>query len=1392
MNTKLNAKSFAAGIMIVILLLVPSGVSLAQSPQHPETATPFEGEPPSGGGSASSPEISILSIPLIGDTYQTGADRLTALQNNDGGWDWPLDDGNPASVSPKNTVGPIGKGLAEAYLHTSDPDHLAALMAAGTLLLSKTNNFSPSDGYLAATLDDIFGGAVYTTHVMTNFYGPLAAGAYNRNGAGTLYDTAGYVNLIRTNRSGDQANMAAWDLGMGLVGAASAGADTTAWVTGVKAEINELDGANYYDVIGLAGAIYGLAYVSEDFDPTAGTHAAASNLADLGAILASYQISSGGFAWNSAYVIPNDGNEAVQETAYAILALDKLDRTTYLSDIQSAADYLGGNQLGTGGWENYVGYGENNEVTGEALWGVSAAYPLMEGWVCESGDCGHPDASFNSIQEAIAAVQSNGTIHVLAGTYNLASTVILNKALTISGPSVGGGVAKLVANAGILTVFDIQSSNVTIQNLEITAASAGTFNSPPDNELNTSLIKITTGIGMAGIVISGNTLYVPAQSGAMSTWNARAVTAGGSTVAGLSIIGNTIYNTRNGVVIHYNNTVTISDNTIYNTKGGIMNYTGSQADADNRTMSNNSWDTAHNEWDIVWNSGGGPYAQDYNKDVLLLSGANNDAYVLSLMVMPPGTTTTMTGNRSHVWVNSATGTTTLKGANGNMNLPYAKMQDGINAVVPGGTVYVAAGTYPEQVTITKQLTLTGEDGAVLDGTGLAPTWTTGVKIKSGNVTFDNIDVTNFTQDGIIVGYEASIPGSLQNVHITNSKISNIQPGNWGFGIYVGYESEAFKYSPPKLTAHLDYSGLLIEGNEIENAASSSLVLQSITGTPGTLMVRNNYIHGGENDGIWIDSARNIVIENNVVQNNADGFYISSYGDAFLHEDPWEYDWTQDQLNGPFGPMNISITGNTIVDNITNGGIYLAAGHPGTIYINENSIAGNTPGVANYLSEQVNATSNWWGAVSGPLDDKTLPGTPNYNNLSGTGNRVSAYVDYSPWCTDATCTDFAPPFATTTTITADTPDPSLLNQTVSVTATVAGSLAGAPTPTGTVTISDGVADCTINLVGGTGSCDIAFDTDGAKTITATYNPDTTDFSASSDTESHTVNTSPPSFTSDPILVGNVGQVYTYDVTATDANSSDTLTITAPTKPDWLNFTDNGDGTATLTGTPSAADAGSHAVTLNVSDGKDNVDQSFTINVTLVTTSVTVSSNNSQDGWILESGPHTSKGGTKSSTAYFRVGDDAADKQYRDILSFSTGPKLPDNAVITKVTLRVRKYDVVGAITNPVSTFKGFLLYVKKGYFGKTSLEAADFQASTTGSHMYRFTPALVSGWYNINLPTATVSDHINKASTLSGLTQIRLQFYTADNNNKKANYLRLYGGNSTSRPQLVIEYFVPAP
>ena len=383
-------KGFSKSLSLLIALtlvtgwaILPTNTCLAQSPaDRPSAVSPTleQSAPDSSPVESAIMQTESLSLSATDSTctsaFQAGADRLTALQIDDGGWDWPLDDGNPASASPLNTVGPIAMGLAHAYFHTADADHFAALEGAGDLLLNKTNNFSPSDGYLAAQFDGVFGGTTYVDHVQSNFYAPLAAGTYDRNGAGTPYDTVDYVNLIRAARASQGIpNLAAWDIGIGLVGAASAGADTAPWIAGVKAEIDELDGNAYYDVIGLAGAVYGLAFVNEDFDPTAGEHAAASSLADLASILAGYQIDGGGFTWNRYYVIPGEDNETIQETAYAVLALDQFDRSAFAASIEGAVAYVESVQLATGGWRNWAGAGENNEVTGEALWGISAGLP---------------------------------------------------------------------------------------------------------------------------------------------------------------------------------------------------------------------------------------------------------------------------------------------------------------------------------------------------------------------------------------------------------------------------------------------------------------------------------------------------------------------------------------------------------------------------------------------------------------------------------------------------------------------------------------------------------------------------------------------------------------------------------------------------------------------------------------------------------------------------------------------------------------------------------------------------------------------------------------------------------------------------------------------------------
>jgi hypothetical protein len=192
---------------------------------------------------------------------------------------------------------------------------------------------------------------------------------------------------------------------------------------------------------------------------------------------------------------------------------------------------------------------------------------------------------------------------------------------------------------------------------------------------------------------------------------------------------------------------------------------------------------------------------------------------------------------------------------------------------------------------------------------------------------------------------------------------------------------------------------------------------------------------------------------------------------------------------------------------------------------------------------------------------------------------------------------------------------------------------------------------------------------------------------------------------------------------------------------------------------------------------------------VTKTFTAKSVAAQDGYILETGENTTAGGTKNAAATtVRLGDDAAKKQYRSLLSFNTAP-LPDTAVITKITLKLKKQSVAGG-GNPITTFQGFVVDIKKGFFGSaSSLASNDFQASAPKT-VGPFTPALAGSWYSIDLTAAKA--YVNKATTANGLTQIRLRFKLGDNGNGLANYLSLFSGNAgaASAPQLIVVYYVP--
>jgi gliding motility-associated-like protein len=115
---------------------------------------------------------------------------------------------------------------------------------------------------------------------------------------------------------------------------------------------------------------------------------------------------------------------------------------------------------------------------------------------------------------------------------------------------------------------------------------------------------------------------------------------------------------------------------------------------------------------------------------------------------------------------------------------------------------------------------------------------------------------------------------------------------------------------------------------------------------------------------------------------------------------------------------------------------------------------------------------------------------------------------------------------------------------------------------------------------------------------------TDSNGLSTDQSFTINVAPvqddPLFTSTPQVSVNEDFTYQYNITAADADPSDELSITNQLAlPAWLSLTDNGDGTALLTGTPNNTQVGNYGVALEVNDGNGNTAQQL-FNIEVINT------------------------------------------------------------------------------------------------------------------------------------------------------------------------------------------------
>jgi parallel beta-helix repeat protein len=240
------------------------------------------------------------------------------------------------------------------------------------------------------------------------------------------------------------------------------------------------------------------------------------------------------------------------------------------------------------------------------------------------------------------------------------------------------------------------------------------------------------------------------------------------------------------------------------------------------------------------------------------------------------------------------------------------IQDGIDAVAEGGTVYVYNGTYYENVIVNKTIELLGEnkESVIIDGMDLKNTtyisadnatisgftikncghspdkdlndeFISGVfidtnadntTIKDANIIFnnnhgiyikssDNIVIYNNISNNLKVGI-GTLPFDAYRNKINNNSIYNNSNG-----IYLGF------YPVVRYFESSDQTSNIIARNKIYNN-TFGLEINS-----GPNIIKENYIYGNEYGINILRTWNNKIYHNNIFSNNYNGYII-----ALLHED----------------------------------------------------------------------------------------------------------------------------------------------------------------------------------------------------------------------------------------------------------------------------------------------------------------------------------------------------------------------------------------------------------------------------------------------------------------------------------------------------------------------------
>jgi hypothetical protein len=513
-----------------------------------------------------------------------------------------------------------------------------------------------------------------------------------------------------------------------------------------------------------------------------------------------------------------------------------------------------------------------------------------------------------------------------------------------------------------------------------------------------------------------------------------------------------------------------------------------------------------------------------------------------------------------------------------------------NAGATSSTITVAAGTY---VLTNGELQMGKVSGSniTLNGAGagstiisgnnasrvfdLDPSIVGGVTTSISGVTITNGAVTTFGGAGIIAG--SGNVGTLDSLTITNSTISNNDVNSATsnkLGGGVEFQGGSLTITNSTISGNTAGSsgggGVAYEAERAAAGEHLSITGSTFSGNSTNASVANVNVGGGalniSMSSVAVATPPTFTISNTRFVNNT----VTGSGTGIAHGGAIFVETGTPTITAS------TFTGNTVSGGANpRGGAISVTGNTTTLHYNR--FAGNTAGNGSAVSigigsgATVDATDNWWGCNTGP-------GTAGCDTVAG-GPVVSPRLIVTATASPATVVG---PNATST-ITAALMTNSLGS---AISATNLGAFAGVtvgwsdPLPSGATlsaassAISSGSASVTYNSQANSGPGHVVATLDGGS-ATATVTVNRTPAITSSNTTS--------------FIAATAGS---FTVTTT-GYPTPAITKTG-TVPPGMTFTDNGNGTATLSGTPTAG--GSYPLSLTANNGvAPNATQTLTVTV-----------------------------------------------------------------------------------------------------------------------------------------------------------------------------------------------------